>query len=444
MTLAFLQELDERQSRLGYVACIAAVASRELDDRDTLRERFVSLAFQRIPPGDSRWKECVGLIDPDDLLKLKSYPSRKETYRPAPGGQEPPYYFLSDLWLNQKVMPSKTAPLDPDRADVIIEHARHLGVLGLGYALTETGCALRATLPRFLVEKQRPELTPNPMNVYFDQALRGAMGYCLLASDALLPYLLQQVSNKGGVSHADAEILLGSVDAMLARMRQLGGIAEAEATRAISEYRERVNPTGPAREPAYGARGQSTLQSMPVAGEKRKKKSLPEKKVHRHHLRPRLEHCVDVGLLARKQEDESDAPFQVTAATGRGAQLYSELRDDPRRIQGFLDRKFFGIWSKIQGLETSEPDPTATVRCFVHAYDLVKRSIGFTPGRTIALAASFLGLRENLALEVDRTMAVVLEAARGPLNQFFQFSGGTRLDREYMIRIRPEIMDALK
>lgn len=444
MTLAFLAELDERQSRLGYVACIAAVASRELDDRDTLRDRFVSLAFQRIPPADSRWKECVGLIDPDDLIKMKSYPSRKEAYRPAPGSHEPPFYYLSDLWLNQRAMPSRTAPLDPDRADVIIEHARHLGVLGLGYALTETGCALRATLPRFLVERQRPELTPNPMNVYSDHALRAAMGYCYLSSDAMLPYLLHQVSTKGGVSHADADILLGSVDAMLATMRQLGGIAEAEATRAISEYRDRVNPKGPAREPSYGARGRSSIFSIPAAGEKRKKtKPLPEKKVHRHHLRPRLEHCVDVGLLARGEEGE-EAPFQVTPGTARGAQSFAELRDDPRRIQGFLDRKFFGTWAKIQGLETSEPDHTGTVRGFVRAYDLVKRSIGFTPGRTVALAAAFLGLRENLVLEVDRTMSVVLEAARGPLNQYFQFSGGTRLDREYMIRVRPEILEALK
>ncbi len=442
MTVAFLQELDERQSRLGYVACLALVASRELDDRDTLRERFVSLAFERILPTDSRWITCIGLVDITDLYEITTFPTRKKSYHTPRGQMIPPFYYLSDLWLKQREMPSKTAPLDPERADVIIEHARHLGVLGLGYSLTETGSAMRATLPRSLIERAKPEASPNPMNVHADPALRAAMAYCYLGSDALLPYLLEQIAPRGGLSHHEGDVLLAAVDAMLETMRRIGGIAEAEITRDIAEYRARVNPAGPVREPTFGSRGRPALDA-PAGGIERRKKALPEKKVHRHHLRPRLEHFVDIGLLARKQGAEDERPFQVTPVTVRAAQLLADLRDDPRRVHGFLSTKFFATWASIQGLDAAPADRDRTIRCFVEAYDLVKRSIGFTPGRTIALAASFLGLRSNLILEVDSTMEVVLEAARGPLNQYFQFSGGTRLDREYMIRVKPEIANVM-
>src|SRR5436189_680573 len=117
MTVSFLQELDERQSRLGYVACLALVASRELDDRDALRERFLNLAFARIFRSDPQWKDYLALIDQQDIEELKKWPSRKKIYTAIRGRPSPPYYFSSDLWLKQRTMPSKTAPLDPERAE---------------------------------------------------------------------------------------------------------------------------------------------------------------------------------------------------------------------------------------------------------------------------------------------------------------------------------------
>ena len=443
MTLAIFKELDERQSRMGYVACIAAVASRELDDRDTLRERFASLVFQKIVPTDDRWGASVGLIDEADLKKLQSYPSRRPALPTTRSADMPGFHYLSDLWLNQRTMPSKTGPLDPERSDVIIEHARHLGILGLGYALTERGSAVRATLPKFLLEKQRPELAPNPMNVFADPAMRAAMAYCYLGSDAVLPYLLQQVVTAGRVSHFDAGVLVRAIEAMLTTMRRIGGIADAETTREIADYMSRVSPEGPAREPTFGARGLPQALQAP-AGNRKRHSAAPAKKVHRHHLRPRLEHLIDVGLLARSVPSSDDPPFQAVAATTRAATAFEELREDPRRIQGLLDTKFFGTWAEIHG-PAAKPSADRTVLLqFAKAYELVKRSMGFTPGRTVALAASFLALREGVVLEVDPTMELVLNAARGPLNKYFQFSGGTRLDREFMIRVRPELRDELR
>lgn len=51
---------------------------------------------------------------------------------------------------------------------------------------------------------------------------------------------------------------------------------------------------------------------------------------------------------------------------------------------------------------------------------------------------------EIIALEVGRTKWIVVKAAQDRLIQYSHFSDGTRFDRRYMARIRPEILDVLK
>ncbi len=434
MTLPLLQELDERQSRLGYISCLAIVASRDLDDRDALRERFVNLAFQRVYPSHPSWCGFMELIEASDLSELRNSRSRRKLQGALTQTDEETYY-LSDLWLKQHAMPSKTALLDPERADVVIEHARHLGVLGLGYTLSETGSAVRAYLPY----REYPGVmgpTPNPMNVYEDVSVRAGFAYCLFSSDSLLPFFIDKAVKKKSASASDAGLLLDAVDEMLLVMRRIGGVGEAESTRMIAAYRDRVNPAGPARDPTFGGRG---VQSFSPSAD-RTRHIRPAKRVHKHHLRPRLENLVDVGVLSRAAGEEG---FRVTATTERAAIVFAALREDPRKLRYFLDREFFGAWARIQGIESRTADRSEVIRCFALAYERVKRSIGFTPARTVALATSLLALRRGMVAEVASTMEMVLDAAKGTLNEYFQFSGGTRLDHEYMIRVRPEIREIL-
>jgi hypothetical protein len=434
VTVPLLQELDERQSRLGYISCLALVGSRDLDDRDALRYRFLNFAFQRLHRSHPLWRGFMELINAADLEELRNSRSRRKLRGALTRADEETYY-VSDLWLKQDAMPSKTALLDPDRADVVIEHARHLGVLGLGYALSETGSALRAYLPY----RENPGVigpNPNPMNVYEDVSVRAGFAYSLVSSDSLLPFLIAKIVEKKSASASDAGLLLDAVDEILLVMRRIGGVGEAESTRMIAAYRERVNPTGPARDPTFGGRG---LQSVSTAPE-RTRHIRPAKRVHKHHLRPRLENLVDVGVLGRVAGEDG---FRVTETTRRAAIQLEGLRGDPRKLRYFLDRQFFGSWARIQGMESRLADRNEVIRFFSLAYDRVKRSIGFTPARTVALATSLLALRHGLVAEVANTMEMVLEAAKGPLNGYFQFSGGTRLDHEYMIRVRPEIREIL-
>jgi hypothetical protein len=153
-----------------------------------------------------------------------------------------------------------------------------------------------------------------------------------------------------------------------------------------------------------------------------------------------LENLVDVGLLGREAGEDG---FHITVTTERAATALANVRSDPRRLRHFLDREFFGAWAAIHGIEGKSADKQEVLRHFADAYDRVKRSIGFTPARTVALATSLMALRVGMVAEVATIMELVLDAAKGSLNEYFQFSGGTRLDREYMVRVRPELREAL-
>jgi hypothetical protein len=72
------------------------------------------------------------------------------------------------------------------------------------------------------------------------------------------------------------------------------------------------------------------------------------------------------------------------------------------------------------------------------------REFGFTPGRTLALHACLMALEQGEVLEVEQVFNAVYDAARTPWERFLHYSGGSRFDREFLIRVDAEMVSALE
>ena len=82
---------------------------------------------------------------------------------------------------------------------------------------------------------------------------------------------------------------------------------------------------------------------------------------------------------------------------------------------------------------------------FGRAFEDIGREFGFTPGRTLALKACLLAWENKRTMEVGDVFDAVYRFARqgSPLDQYLHFSGGSRFDREFLIRIDPGLVEHL-
>jgi len=172
----------------------------------------------------------------------------------------------------------------------------------------------------------------------------------------------------------------------------------------------------------------------------------PGMKIHRHHLRPRLEHYVDVGLLSRRDSSHSaDTVYQPSTATDRAVEAWSSLLENPKTIRRFLDAQFFSSTARLFGRGGAPVcSDLESLVYFAKAFVLVGRAMGFTPGRTVAFAACLLALEDGKCAEIDTMFDAVYAGAKTDLGEHLIFSGGSRFDREFMIRVRPELVPVLR
>jgi hypothetical protein len=416
-----LENLDERQVRLGYVNCVVLMAGRHLDTRQALRRRFDAFVFRKIYEGDAEGRDFQSQISEEGWRVLESQDRQRFRIK---GGTKTPrdpaaalrrigaterFRFSSHLWLVQGCMPSHLGPLAPERSEVFLEHSKHLGLLAETYALTETGHILQ----RFLLQRY-PEIraggaVPNPMHIGCRRAVRVLYLWCLLERDALMPFLLREIVLRGV---NDAQLLPAATDALVESFSRDITVEMALELRRLRDYRQRV---------AEGV------------------------KIYRHHGRPRLEHYVDLGLLGRRAESHGgDTVYEPTAAATRAVDAWEPMFRAPRHGRRFLDARFFSATAQICGQKTSPGcDQLEVLRYVAMAFELVGREIGFTPGRTVALAACLLALEDHRILEVDTVFSTVHEAARSEWGEYLVFSGGSRLDREFLIRVKPELSEVL-
>lgn len=449
--MRLLAELDERQVRLGYVNAVVIAAGRQLDTRTALRRRFDQFVFRRIIDGTPEMDAFLLEIDDEGIQTLARQDQQREKHRKGANANRDMmaalrresasgrFRFASHLWILQRCMPSHLGPLAPERSEVFLEHAKHLGLLAEAYALTETGHILNQLLSPETVALVEGRATPNPLFVGARLAVRGLYIWALLESDALLPFVLREfVSRKQN----DPNLLAAAVDALIQHFARGARIDSARELKSLREYHARVSKGaahGPRTAPK-GARGDGLRAFMDRAAAVQ-----PGFKIHRHHVRPRLEHLVDVGVLGRRAEAHAaDTVYVADDVTHRAVAEWTELLDDPKRIHRFLDCRFFGALARIVGLRSPSPcSESEALLYFARAYALVGREIGFTPGRTVALAACLLALEDERVCEIETMFSLVYQCAKTALGEHLVFSGGSRFDREFLIRVKPELTTAL-
>lgn len=455
--MRILAELDERQVRLGYVNCVVLVAGRQLDTRTALRRRFDEFVFRKVQEGSAEEAKFLAQIDEEGRRTLEAQDRQRS--RKRGGSKAPPdpvavlrresskgrCRYVSHLWLLQRCMPSHLGPLAPERSEVFIEHAKHLGLLAETYALTESGHVLK----RLLLQRD-PTLrdgfpTPNPLHVGQRLAVRTLYVWALLENDAVTPFLLREFAAR---RQNDPELLVAAVDGLVESFARHARVDSAMEMKTLREYRDRV---------AKGTRASAGVPRGGSGGSKRatnqgglreyleRAASKGGFKIHRHHVRPRLEHYVDVGLLGRRRDGQaSETVYRPTPETQRAVQAWGPLIENPKGAKRFLDGQFFAATAHALGLDgTGECTVEERLLYFARAYELVSRQIGFTPGRTVAFAACLLALEEGRIAEVDSMFEAIYEAAKTELGEHLIFSGGSRFDREFLIRVRPEIEQLL-
>ncbi len=454
--MRLLTELDERQVRLGYVNCIVLMAGRQLDTRTALRRRFDNYVFRKVYEETPEYRDFLAYIDEDGKRTLAKQDEQRQRARGGSKAARDPmaalrrehkkgrFRYVSHLWLLQRNLPSHLGPLAPERSQVFLEHAKHLGLIAETYTLTEIGSVLKQLLLDRDPSLPEGRATPNPLQILRDVTVRALYLWTLLENDALTPFLVREfvAQNQNG-----PELLIGAVERLMQSFAEGARVDSAIEMKELRSYYERIGKGAKAAKALAGTpRKRRPTESGLLAFIERGATMQPGMKIHRHHVRPRLEHYVDIGLLRRREFGHTaDTVYEPSPETHRAVEAWKPILEDPKTIRRFLDTHFFGSTAGIFG-------PPNARRCnhlesliyFAKAFELVGRGIGFTPGRTVAFAACLLALEDARIAEIDSMFDAVYASAKSDLREYFIFSGGSRFDREFMIRVRPEIAPVLR
>jgi hypothetical protein len=167
-----------------------------------------------------------------------------------------------------------------------------------------------------------------------------------------------------------------------------------------------------------------------------------------NYLRPRMEILVDLGLIKRKVVSGSrraDFMWEVTDVTERLAAEWIKLAVGQNAIPRYLDEEFFASMSRsLQISGRRSRSPKERMLWFTRAFQRTGREFGFTPGRTCALLGCLLAYESGVLIEIKEMFDTILEAGKSEWAQYFHFSGGSRFDREFLVRIDQEALNALE
>lgn len=415
-----LASIDPHQQRIGYVGALSLVATRDYSTRDALTSRLKDLLYRKVYHDEPLFNELLGRVRDDRRPALLETALRNATNTDlSPAGilaapdRQQPWLTINAFWINDDRMPSALGELVEKKAFRIIDLARMLGVLLPGHDLSENGYLLKHLLEGTDIRAENPRanpLIPNPRPAISILYVR-----LLLESDVLFPFLIREIVSAEAAGRrlytsGKQGLLLTSVDALLASIGSATYPDEILAIQNINTYRNAI------------ASNQSTQEN---------------------YLRPRLEMLVDVGYLSRRNTTGGRNEFVWTATAATRAlanELHPDLAKSTRR-ELFMDTGFFGALART----TEQPysavtNPDDVLWHFARAINRVKRDFGFTPGRTGALLACLLAWEEHKVIEISQVYDAVYNAAKSDLNRYLHFSGGSRFDREFLIRLDDELL----
>jgi hypothetical protein len=258
-------------------------------------------------------------------------------------------------------------------------------------------------------ESVAPLPQPNPLLIYDDIRLRLLYLRALFEADLVFPTMLVELGNG---CKAEESLRL-ALDYLLAQIDQGLRLDEVSEARTLYQLRERI--------------GRVRVSKTGTSSE------TPVDKAQRV---PRLEFCVDLGLLDRRLSpiDAGESNYLMTAELKRAPGILSELVAKPGRSRTWLDQEFF----RAAGLLYGQPlkpieDPDVCLLYFVKGSRFVKRSVGFIPGRVAAMVGCVLAWTEGRRLEISQTFEQVYAVPKGPWADYIKFSGGSRLDSEFLV-----------
>jgi hypothetical protein len=320
-----------------------------------------------------------------------------------------PTYFTGDLWLYQSSMRSHLGHLIQEDSSEAIELAKSLDLISASYGLTEMGNLVKLFLQKRLGEVVRPVPIPNPLIIYDDEALRLLYLYALIKADIVFAAMLNALS--AGTRPADA--LRVGLDHIIGKSESQLRLDEIASMQPIFELRRRID-------------------------------KIPVEKAQRV---PRLEFCVDLGLLDRTSDtsDEEDGRYKITAYLQQFKPAFSSLIERPTTAPEWLDKHFFDASSILYGKSLAPiNDSELRLYYFVKGCTFLGRRVGFIPGRIAGISACILAWIDGLRLELHDVFDEVYQAPKGRWKDHINFSGGSRLDREFFVSIDKTLEAELK
>jgi hypothetical protein len=383
-----------------------------------LQRRLRELLFRRITPGGAEYNALIERVRGDAREELERRRRDRAESQPAailrPVDQAGGWLPLIDFWLLDERMPSALGALPENKVDRIIDWARWTGVLLPSFELSEAGYILQ----RLLLDAAGTS-GPAPFNLIYAQArpcLPALYIRLMLSAEILFPFLANELVERHDAgallaTRGDEGLLRAASDRLLARIGQPSGPEEILAIRGVREFRKSIE------------RKDSTAEN---------------------YLRPRLEFLVDMALLGRKDAPQGEFPWVVLPATHGLAAEWRELTTQAD-VAAYLDERFFSSLNRIfHGEKRRIVAQEEVLLWFGRAVQWIGREIGFTPGHAGALLACLLAWEAGAVLEIAYVYRAVYEAAHNEWGRFLHFSGGSRLDREFLVRIDGQLVEELE
>jgi hypothetical protein len=414
-----LRSLDPYHQRVGYLNGVLLSAIRGVDSRESLVARFYDLMFERVYEDEARWAELFDRIPQEYHHELRVEAEKAQ-------GQDPTsiliknktahgWIHIHQLWRHGNDMYSTLGPIKSEEAKVDrpVELAKWLNLILPTYELSEDGCVVRTIL-----EDQRNKLASvfNPLRVRGIPSLELAYTRCFLNSDCLFPILV-------------CEMVKRSQQGLLAT-RGKNGLLRAAVEALL------LNAGTPSR-PDQILEFQDVLEFKEAVT-----KSLSTEE---NYLRPRMEILVDLGIVDRfKHSKASEFPWIVTDITRRAAQEWKGLAEFTETTSAYLEQRFFASMARIFDRDSVTPDDHHEILfAFADSFAQIGREFGFTPARTVALFACIRAWERNQIIELPAMLAIVTGSAKTNFGNYLHFSGGSRFDNEFLIRVDPKLRQEL-
>jgi hypothetical protein len=416
---ALLRSLDPYHQRVGYLNGVLLSAIRGLDSREALVARFFDLMFERVYEDEARWADLFGRIPQQYHRELRIEAKKAQQEDPTSilirNKAAQGWIYIHELWRHGNDVYSKLGPIKSEatKVDRPIELAKWLELILPTYELSEDGYVIRTIL-----EDQKTQLGSNfnPLRVRGIPPLELLYTRSFLNADCLFPILVCEMVKRSPqgllATRGENGLLRAAVEALLLTAGTPSRPDQILEFQDILEFRDSVT------------------------------KSLSTEE---NYLRPRMEILVDLGIVDRKQNSKaSEFPWIVTDITRRAAEEWEGLTNFTETSTNYLERRFFASMAKIFGRDcTTIKSSHEILLAFADSFAQVGREFGFTPARTIALFACIRASEKNQIIELPEMLSVVTEAAKTNFGNYLHFSGGSRFDNEFLIRVDPGLRQEL-